>query len=269
MKVDKVRLVALFLVFFLSYSLLAPIKVIGKEDGKLDAFEKEISGGSDKDNNQDVDNGSEEKDSDSFDEFWDKNHDLLDLDWDDDEKKYSSNSHNYKSNTSVKYENGINFSNISYRVSVANHFVSDDITGLRLNLKLGLNKFGLNFNYSDYKEELNNGDEHLYFTEGLITYDFLSDQGWKFIGGFGLENISGDEDNLGLKFACEMNYSQAPITVYFDLGTSYFEDSTLTELTPGISYSFGTFEIEGAYRVLKVSDQKLEGPELKLIYNFD
>jgi hypothetical protein len=258
-------MVLLFLVIllFCNFALL-PTKIIGKEEGKLSLFEEEIE----KESKDDNHNEDQEEDDDS--QFWDLLFNIFDftefLIDKFDEDKYRDNYYNYEPVANI---NKKNFDDISLKVSLATHFVSENITGLRLNSKLGLSRFGLELNFSDYIEELKNGNNHLYFSEGLFTIDFSSTQDWEFIGGIGWHNVSGNKNNLGLKLAYKMSYSKKPITPYFDFGTSYFKNSNLLELEPGLSYNRGNFEIKVAYRVLKVSNQNLKGPELRLIYHFD
>ncbi|OCL26394.1 hypothetical protein U472_10350 [Orenia metallireducens] len=262
----KLRIASLFLIILLSYYLLlAPIKVICKEEqSKLSLFEEAISTANK--GNTNIENDEEDDNN----RFWDLFcgiFDFIDFSisiFDEDEYKNS-----YYNNKTVSNLNQKNFNDTSLKMSLATHLVSEDITGLRLNSKLGLDRFGLEFNFSDYIEELKERDNHLYFSEGLLTVDFSSTQNWELIGGAGFHNISGDEDNLGLKFAYKVSYSKAPITLYLDLGTSFFKNSNLLEFTPGISYGKGDFECRGGYRVLKVSNQNLKGPEFEIIYHFD
>lgn len=150
--------------------------------------------------------------------------------------------------------------------SVSSQLVSDNIHGIRTDATVAFwRRFAFEAAYTKYEERLRTRQEFLSLAEGLVTFVFAQNETWNFRGGVGVESIDGRHQYRGVKWAYRIRWFHRPVHVDLDFGfTSGLGASTLSEVTPGIGWHLGRSEIRAGYRRLKISGERLHGPELSV-----
>lgn len=123
-------------------------------------------------------------------------------------------------------------------------------------------RFAFEGAYSKYEERLKNRTEILALGEGLMTFTFARNDFLDFRAGVGVQMIDGKNVNHGVKWAYRVRWFHRPIQLNLDIGmTTGLGASSLSEIMPGVGIHLGRFEYKLGYRRLKISGDRLAGPE--------
>jgi len=126
-------------------------------------------------------------------------------------------------------------------------------------------RFAFEGAYSKFEERLKNRTEILSLGEGLLTFAFAARDVLDFRAGVGIQTIDGRNVNRGVKWAYRVRWFHRPIQINLDVGiTTGIGASTLSEIAPSVGVHMGRVEYKLGYRRLKISGDRLAGPELSL-----
>ena len=123
-------------------------------------------------------------------------------------------------------------------------------------------RFAFEGAYSKYEERLKSRTEILSLGEGLLTFMFARNEALDFRAGVGIQSIDGRNVNSGIKWAYRVRWFHRPIQINLDLGvTTGLGASSLSEVYPSVGFHLGRAEYKLGYRRLKISGDRLAGPE--------